>query len=569
MSLPAAALGRLPALKRLKADYNRIGALSYEILRSVTGLEELSLAYNIIREIPEGTFKDLNGLKILNLYGNQIASVAQDTFSGTEENLGYLDLGYNIISNVDQINFPSLKYLNLERNAIRNVDGAFNKLRNLNVLNLQKNLIEEVSNQTFAGLDNLISLDLSKNLIRNIGSGIFSESFLNELNISGNLLKELEENSFVSLPILETLDLSDNNIVIIKNGAFNDIPRLKKLFLDHNRLSNYNGEFFANMGNDTDLHHLDLSYNELNYLYDGSFSFLPNLKTMDFSHNKFSFFPTDFVRDLKQLDSLNLSHNLIKALAEEDFANFDMLRTLDLSHNEIDMVSDDAFQNSTQLQTINLSNNQITEIKTNTFSGITRLILDLSSNQLEALPDGIFERRRVFKLEAIDLSHNQFRTIPVNVLQSQYFFIDSLKISNNSIRDIPSDANILVNIKEIDVSFNPLTKDSIVNMLNEPKTVHKLNMAGTGIKVVPILETPFLTHLNLSHNDISILNEDILVKSSLISLDVSNNEIPNLSSGLSSSWPKLKNLKYLDISSNPINYIINGDFKYFGRTSKT
>ena len=57
LSLPAAALGRLPSLKRLKADYNRIGALSYEILRSVTGLEELSLAYNIIREIPKGTFK--------------------------------------------------------------------------------------------------------------------------------------------------------------------------------------------------------------------------------------------------------------------------------------------------------------------------------------------------------------------------------------------------------------------------------------------------------------------------------------------------------------------------------
>jgi Leucine-rich repeat (LRR) protein len=57
LSLPAGALGRLPNLKRLKADYNRIGALSYDILRSVQGLEELSLAYNIIREIPEGTFK--------------------------------------------------------------------------------------------------------------------------------------------------------------------------------------------------------------------------------------------------------------------------------------------------------------------------------------------------------------------------------------------------------------------------------------------------------------------------------------------------------------------------------
>ena len=100
LSLPAVALSRLPNLKRLKIDYNRIGALSYEILRSVKGLEELSLAYNIIREIPEGTFKDLKSLKILNLYGNKIAEVNAETFMGIEANLEYMDLGFNIISDI-------------------------------------------------------------------------------------------------------------------------------------------------------------------------------------------------------------------------------------------------------------------------------------------------------------------------------------------------------------------------------------------------------------------------------------------------------------------------------------
>ena len=95
LSLPAAALGRLPALKRLKADYNRIGALSYEILRSVTGLEELSLAYNIIREIPKGTFKvrpifPLNFLRST----HDLMKVVQDHFdwnpelAGSSENFG-------------------------------------------------------------------------------------------------------------------------------------------------------------------------------------------------------------------------------------------------------------------------------------------------------------------------------------------------------------------------------------------------------------------------------------------------------------------------------------------------
>ena len=152
--------------------------------------------------------------------------------------------------------------------------------------------------------------------------------------------------------------------------------------------------------------------------------------------------------------------------------------------------------------------------------------------------------------------------IPVDVLQDQYFTLDTLKISNNNIEDIPSDANILLNIKEIDLSYNPLTEDSISNVLNEPKTVRRLNMAGTGIETVPFLETPFLTHLNLSHNDIGKLNGDILNKAALQVLDVSNNRLPSLSFGLTSAWPKLKDLKYLDISSNPISYIIKGDFQY-------
>ena len=126
LSLPASALGRLPQLKRLKADYNRIGALSEEILKSVKGLEELSLAYNIIREIPKGTFGDLTNLKILNLFGNQIAMVDQTTFAGAEKNLEYLDLGFNTIKNIEtDLYLPALKYLNLAKNNLSDIEGTY------------------------------------------------------------------------------------------------------------------------------------------------------------------------------------------------------------------------------------------------------------------------------------------------------------------------------------------------------------------------------------------------------------------------------------------------------------
>ena len=100
-------------------------------------------------------------------------------------------------------------------------------------------------------------------------------------------------------------------------------------------------------------------------------------------------------------------------------------------------------------------------LKSDTFLGTIRLMVDLSHNNLTTMARGMFQRSKVMRLQSIDLSHNKFTRIPVDVLQSQYFHLDTLKISHNKIADIPSDANILLNIKEIDLSYNPLTEDSI------------------------------------------------------------------------------------------------------------
>jgi len=563
LSLPAVALSRLPNLKRLKIDYNRIGALSYEILRSVKGLEELSLAYNLIREIPEGTFQDLNDLKILNLFGNKIAEVSQETFLGVEDSLEYMDLGFNIIKDVRRISYPRLRYLNLEKNLITDISGVFNLLNSLQVLNLGRNTISEITPDAFRDMTNLLQVDLSRNAIQRLQPGVFENAYLTQVNMSGNQLEEIQEESFSNLEILEVVDLSNNKISSIKNGAFNRIPHLKTLHLQGNLLTSYKGDVYSGMGNDTELEYLDLSGNQMTYLYPESFQFHPRLAWVSFANNRFSFFPTQFIKSLANLQHLDLERNQIKSLDDNDFASLPQLRKLKLAHNEIESISETAFQNSSQLQFIDISWNNISQLKSDVFNGILRLQLDASHNNLTAIPDKLFEKRKVFRLESIDLSYNQFTEIPVNVLQNQYVSLETLRIAHNNIRVIPSDANILVNVKEMDLSFNPLNTESINNVLNEPKTVRSLNMAGTGIKKVPTLETPFLLHLNLSHNNINTINDDILSKAKLMqTLDVSHNKLPNLSAGLASTWPKLTSMRHLDISHNPITYIIRGDFKY-------
>ncbi len=115
------------------------------------------------------------------------------------------------------------------------MEGAFGKLSNVNVLVLKQNRITSLTPDSLSGLENLISIDVSDNRITDIAVGVFANQYLNEVNVSGNALKEIGQQTFSDLPILEILDLSRNTIIGIKNGAFDNIPRLKKLFLGHNR----------------------------------------------------------------------------------------------------------------------------------------------------------------------------------------------------------------------------------------------------------------------------------------------------------------------------------------------
>ena len=124
-------------------------------------------------------------------------------------------------------------------------------------------------------------------------------------------------------------------------------------------------------------------------------------------------------KDLEHLEELKLGHNLIKTLDDADFANMANLKRLDLAHNEVETVSETAFQNSTQLQFIDLSHNGIGGLLSDTFLGTVRLNLDLSHNKIKGMPEGMFDRPKVLKLESIDLSHNKFSKVPVDVLQAQ------------------------------------------------------------------------------------------------------------------------------------------------------
>lgn len=565
--IPGSALGRLPRLSNLYLDYNRVAALSSDILGSIQpeDIKYMSLSRNVIRELPSGSFQMFRNLRYLDLSGNSLANINADTFTGLEMSLRELRVSHNRIT------------------GIGNVPLALRKLR---ILDLSDNNIVDVARSAFVGLDNLLYLNLSHNhhlgplpnnllqpllRLRTIdltASGLkalTNEIFLNTgdlevIILRNNAIQEVGEATFANLRNISSIDLSYNHISSLKPSAFVNMMNLKRLNLKGNQLSAFKGEFF-NTG--TGLEELDLSDNQLSYLFPSSFRIHPRLRKLIITNNKFNFFPSELIATLQYLEHIDLSGNELKAIDELDFARLPRLRILEIARNQLDTLSEMAFHNSTQLQTIDLSMNRLDRVGERTFEGLVRLeMLNLEGNRLTDLPEQIFDRSKLHMLENINLAHNRFDYAPMKAIQRQYFFVTSVNLSGNRIKMIPPEDSAMVNIKKLDLSYNPLSEETLDNILNEPKTVRELNLAGTGLRTITSLETPFLQNLNLSHNRIVNINDEAFERATLLeTLDLSSNQLNDMRR-LSRMWPKLTSLQTLDLSNNSFETIAQGDFDH-------
>ena len=558
-------MGRLPKLTNLYLDYNRVAALSSDILGSIQAedIRYMSLSRNVIRELPGGSFQMFKNLLFLDLSGNSLAILNAEMFVGLEHSLMELKLSQNKITNIGNIplKLTQLRRLDLSHNNLVDIPrNAFEGIENLAYLNLSNNHhLAPMPSNVIGSLTSLQVLDISNVGLRTIQSEIFSKSpNLRSIYLKNNKISEIADGTFNNLRNLTTVDLSYNNIMTIKPGAFINAMNIRSLSLKGNQLSAFKGEIF-NTG--TGLEELDISENQLSYLFPTSFRIHPRLKRLIASNNKFNFFPASIIAGLQFLEHIDLSNNQLKTVEELDFARLPRLRKLILSRNNLESISEMAFHNSSQLQYLDLSMNKLERLGERTFEGLARIeLMNLDNNQLSELPDTLFERSRLQMLENVILSNNKFETAPLKSLQRQYFFVSFVDLSHNKIREIPADDSIMVNIKKLDLSFNPLNEESISNILSEPKTVRDLNLAGTGIKQITSLETPFLQSLNLSDNQLESVDDKIFDRATLLeSLDLSSNKLSNLKA-LSMIWPKLPSLQVLDVSNNSFETIMQGDF---------
>ena len=562
LAVPQSALRNLTRLRRLSLSFNRIAVVSAQLFSSNANLQHLSLSHNVIRELADGALESLNNLRKLELRGNQLTAINVNALPNSST-LQEIDFGGNRISDMDQLNQTQVQFLKLDHNNFTSLKrGQFAKMTNLLSLNVSHNNINYIQTGIFRGLNRLREVDLRSNNLATLAVGVF-DSLLNlhAVYLQDNLIQQIEPKTFSQLTRLKLLQLSRNQLVRIHNNAFDNLNSLKKVILRHNKLQSVpvNVSRSTTTATTIPLRILDLGYNELTSISNHEFADLTQLEHLAIDHNQIATVGSQIFTNNSQLKTVQLSYNKLKTLPDGLLSQMSKLRVFDASHNILENVGHGVFHNCSQLQIIDLGYNRLRTLDENLFMGISRLKFNIEHNRLNSLPNTIFERSKIHALTAINLAHNFFDQVPSQPLQKQYFALEHVNLARNRIRQIQPDTNILVTIKTLDLSFNPLTVESIHNVLSEPKKVKDLNMAGTGIGNMPVLETPFLRKLNLSSNRISQLKDNVFERTHLLqALDLSANQLAD-NGNLARIYPKVMYLKELILSNNPLSQIAAGD----------
>lgn len=228
---------------------------------------------------------------------------------------------------------------------------------------------------------------------------------------------------------------------------------------------------------------LDIGFNVIDRIEEGSFSMLPELEEIDLGGNVLTNIPPNLFGGItsRSFRRLSLKGNKVKRL--EGFQSLNRLMELDLSGNVLEDLSQSSFSGLDSLRLLNLSNNAILNIQSSTFGSLPSLeILDLSGNRLQTLDGNIFGSSGAH-LKQLLLAKNN-----LGVLQPHLF-------------------DPIGNVRVVDVSFNKLTYFD-ENVFPPLKKINKFFLSHNSIEHFPLKAYELLrtlTEVAIDHNKLTFL----------------------------------------------------------------
>ena len=295
-------------------------------------------------------------------------------FNGSEQ--GYTDIPHHQI----QSNETEIK---LDHNEITElIPHAFSSYSQLRVLNLENNKINAISSSAFSGTE-LNSLDLSYNNLREIpdltavaGTLQYLKTFRNPLTTFPNITMSGPD---VTLDIKTSSDMVRDNVHTVCN--------IGSIFWRGNYLVNV--PKFA-CGTSSFLYNVKLNgimneYSDLTGLEQ-----IPKLEILGLANNRFVVFPNFPMPVRQKLKSIEISRNDMEVIPQDVLHGFN-LDTIQLSQNQLTAIPSELLIISSHVILQNNPLNDWDHYKWNMMmhkaSSLKKLDLDLTMNSLAQMPE--------------------------------------------------------------------------------------------------------------------------------------------------------------------------------------
>lgn len=475
---------------------------------------------------------------------------------------------------------PHLRQINIEFCDIRRLpDNAFAYLRVLHVLSIRNYQLDganlELYSNSFWGLIQLTELDLSWNNVWSVPSDAFCTlPKLNKLNLSHNSLTELtqldfshathaQQNRTPCSPYanLEVLDVSFNNIAYIAASDLSMLSNLKLLLLNHNHIQDIGEDGLSGLNQ---LQYIDLTDNRLVVLTPQIFKTNKKLLKLVIRNNSLSALTPAVFDGLNDLEVLDLSHNRFTSTWVNGFifARLANLIALNLAHNSLSKIDEFLFYDFKKLQILDLGYNQIDVIHEKALTNLLNLkTLNLAYNKLRSLDKGFFTSGVDGKLSELSLENNVISSISAEFFQGMTSLTD-LNLSGNLLIELPNGLGYLKALKSLDVGKNNIhfVDGNKFDGLTGLLGLRLIDNYISNLTSACFRHLPSLWALNLASNRLKFIDRSTFQFNSYIHvIRFDNNQIEDISN----IFQSVKSLVWLNISDNKIkefdyNYIPSG-----------
>ena len=315
----------------LKLNNNKLTKIDQFVFRELFGLQALNLEGNSIEVIAQNAFTDLKNLHQLLLSNNQLKVIESKHFAGLYV-LNQLILESNEITSIHPNAFDNLTNLNdlsLNDNRLESVPDCIKKLRYLQSLDLGKNQITSVDNDSFEGLEELLGLRLTDNQVTSITKNAFEAlKSLHVLNLASNKIKHIDQSAFLSNEKLRAIRL-DSNLLEDISSVFTSLQSLVLLNVSDNNIKWFDYSHLPQSLEWLDIHNNNIT--ELGNYFDVTAGL--KINWLDISNNKIRKIKNDLIP--KNITTINLNGNMIDDIPSGTFLNKKHIKKIMLTGNMI------------------------------------------------------------------------------------------------------------------------------------------------------------------------------------------------------------------------------------------